>query len=164
MIGLDALNHLDQAGFVRALGAVFEDSPWVAERTYPARPFATLDALHAAMVHVVETAGREAQLALIRAHPDLATRVQLSAASTREQVGAGLDRLPPDEYARFLMLNARYRLRFGFPFVIAVRNRTPASILAAFERRLENTVDAEITTALREIAHIARFRLEDLGG
>src|SRR5712692_415875 len=135
---LQALNGMDAAGFVGTLGWVFEGSPWVAERAFTARPFASGEALHGAMVRAVEQASRDEQLALIRAHPDLAARVRLSASSTAEQAGAGLDRLSADEYARFQELNGRYRERFGFPFVIAVRHHTKSSILDAFERRLAN--------------------------
>ena len=111
-------------------------------------------------------ASREEQLALLRAHPDLATRAgrasALSAASRGEQAGAGLDRLSDHDYQRFEGLNARYRERFGFPFIIAVRRHDTASILAAFERRLHNPVDAEIESALAEVADITRFRLVTL--
>jgi 2-oxo-4-hydroxy-4-carboxy-5-ureidoimidazoline decarboxylase len=155
------LNNLDQAAFVDALGWVFEGSPWVAERAWPARPFASVAALHAAMVQAVEQASPAEQLALIRAHPDLGTRARLSDSSTAEQAGAGLDRLNPEEYARFHDLNNRYRERFGFPFIIAVRNHTKTSILAEFARRLEHSEPDERTTALGEIATIARFRLAE---
>src|SRR5262249_31051252 len=158
---LQAVNGMDAADFVETLGWVFEGSPWVAERVVVARPFASVEALHGAMVGAVERASRDEQLALIRAHPDLATRVRLSASSTAEQAGAGLDRLSGEEYARFQELNGRYRERFNFPFVIAVRHHTKSSILEAFERRLANPVDVEIATALREIAEIARFRLQE---
>jgi 2-oxo-4-hydroxy-4-carboxy-5-ureidoimidazoline decarboxylase len=155
------LNNLDQAAFVDALGWVFEGSPWVAERAWPARPFASVAALHAAMVQAVEQASPAEQLALIRAHPDLGTRARLSDSSTAEQAGAGLDRLNPEEYARFHDLNNRYRERFGFPFIIAVRNHTKTGILAEFARRLEHSEPDERTTALGEIATIARFRLAE---
>jgi OHCU decarboxylase len=161
---LAELNALDQAGFVAALGWVFEGSPWVAERAWAARPFASRDALHAALVAVVQAASPEEQLALIRAHPDLGTRLgraTLSAASVAEQAGAGLDRLSDAEFARFQELNARYRERFGFPFIIAVRHHTRASILAAFEARLQHDAATERATALAEIAEIARLRLAD---
>ncbi|HLI26325.1 MAG TPA: 2-oxo-4-hydroxy-4-carboxy-5-ureidoimidazoline decarboxylase [Chloroflexota bacterium] len=161
---LAELNALDQAGFVAALGWVFEGSPWVAERAWAARPFASRDALHAALVAVVQAARPEEQLALIRAHPDLGTRLgraTLSAASVAEQAGAGLDRLSDAEFARFQDLNARYRERFGFPFIIAVRHHTRASILAAFEARLQHDAATERATALAEIAEIARLRLAD---
>jgi OHCU decarboxylase len=162
---LAELNALDQAGFVAALGWVFEGSPWVAERAWAARPFASRDALHAALVAVVQAARPEEQLALIRAHPDLGTRLgraDLSAASAAEQAGAGLDRLSEAEFARFQDLNARYRERFGFPFIIAVRRHTRASILAAFETRLQHDAATERATALAEIAEIARLRLADV--
>jgi 2-oxo-4-hydroxy-4-carboxy-5-ureidoimidazoline decarboxylase len=158
---LRAVNRMDAADFVVTLGWVFEGSPWVAERVVAARPFASVEALHGAMVGAVEQASRDEQLALIRAHPDLAARVRLSASSTAEQAGAGLDRLSAEEYARFQELNGRYRERFGFPFVIAVRHHTKSSILDEFERRLANPVDVEIATALAEIAEIARFRLAE---
>jgi 2-oxo-4-hydroxy-4-carboxy-5-ureidoimidazoline decarboxylase len=155
------LNSLDRTAFVDALGWVFEGSPWVAERAWAARPFASVAALHAALVQAVERASPDEQLALIRVHPDLGTRARLSDSSTAEQAGAGLDRLNPDEYARFHDLNARYRERFGFPFIIAVRNHTKASILAEFARRLGHSATDERATALAEIATIARFRLAE---
>ena len=112
----------------------------------------------------VEAAPASDQLALIRAHPDLAGRAavagELSEASTAEQAGAGLDRLAPDEFARFTSLNRRYRERFGFPFVIAVAGLSKHGILAAFEARLDNDADAERREALRQIARIARLRLD----
>jgi OHCU decarboxylase len=102
----------------------------------------------------------------LRAHPDLAIRAAraeaLSAASRLEQSGVGLDRLTDEEYARFDRLNARYREKFGFPFIIAVRRHDKAAILAAFERRVRNTVDAEMETALAEVSDITRLRLETL--
>lgn len=146
--------------FVATLGWVFEGSPWVAEQAAGQRPFASLDALHRAMVEAVRTADRDAQLALIQAHPDLASRVRLSHASQAEQTGAGLDNLPVELFARFQELNRRYRARFGFPFIIAVRGRTPESILEEFSRRLELPREEEMQTALEQIAQIARFRLE----
>jgi 2-oxo-4-hydroxy-4-carboxy-5-ureidoimidazoline decarboxylase len=152
---------MDAAAFVEALGWVFEGSPWVAERAWATRPFASVAALHAALVQAVERASPEEQLALIRAHPDLATRARLSDSSTAEQAGAGLDRLTPEEFARFHDLNARYRERFDFPFVVAVRNHTKTSILAEFARRLDQAAADERATALGEIAAIARFRLAE---
>lgn len=165
---LQTLNSCDRDAFVEALGSVFEHSPWVGARAFRRRPFDDLEALHAAMVAEVAKAEEEAQLELIRAHPDLAGRAavagELTDASTREQAGAGLDRLTPEAYARFHRLNDAYRRRFGFPFVLAVRGHTADTILASFEERLENDPEAEKQRALREIAAIARFRLEDRFG
>lgn len=163
---LPQINRMNHHDFRRALGDVFERSPWIAERAWTARPFVSREALHEAMVGAMRDASREEQLALLRAHPDLAIRAAradaLSAASRVEQSGAGLDRLTDEEYARFHRLNARYREKFGFPFIIAVRNHDKTSILAAFERRLRNTADAEIEAALAEVSDITRLRLGTL--
>ena len=151
--------------FTAAYGGIFESSPWVAEEAYADGPFEGVDDLHAAMVGVVERAGAERQVALIRAHPDLAGRAaiagELTDDSTREQAAAGLDRLTPAQFARFQELNGAYRERFGFPFVICAREHDAASILDAFDERLGHDRDAEVSTALREIAKIARLRLEE---
>jgi 2-oxo-4-hydroxy-4-carboxy-5-ureidoimidazoline decarboxylase len=145
---------------------VFEHSAWIAERAWRLRPFASVDVLHGAMTRVVREASREERLALLRAHPDLAGRAaragDLSAASRDEQASAGLDRLTEAEYERFGRLNAAYRDKFGFPFVIAVRTHDKAAILAAFERRLEHTLDQELEAALVQVATITRLRLDAL--
>ncbi len=111
----------DRDGFVRAYGHLFEHSPWVVERAWQQRPFADEAALHAALMRVVDKASEAEQLALIRAHPELGTGVALTADSEAEQTGAGLKRLSPEEFARFTALNAAYREKFGFPFIICVR-------------------------------------------
>lgn len=165
---LDHLNALDAAGFVTALGGIFEHSPWIAADAANHRPFADLDALHTAMVAAVDAAGREAQLALIRAHPELAGKEAaagtLTADSRGEQRGAGLDQCSPEELARLRTLNAAYRARHGFPFVIAVKGLTRRQILDAIATRLDNPTEAEFTTCLAQIARIARFRLDALLG
>ncbi len=167
LLTLAALNRADQARFVDLLGGVFEHSPWVAEGAGAARPFASVEGLYRAMVGVVEEAG-EKQLELIRAHPDLAGKAAraggLTAASSREQAGAGLDRLSEDEYRRFHALNDAYKEKFGFPFILAVKGHTKESILASFESRLPHSAEEERRTALAEVYKIARFRLEALLG
>lgn len=161
--GLDDLSRAERAGFVEALGGIFEHSPWVAERAWEARPFASASELHRAMRDVVRRASREERLALLRAHPDLAGKAAragaMTAFSTEEQGSAGLNRLTDEEYARFDRLNRAYHEKFGFPFIVCVRNHTKASILEAFERRLGNSTDAEIEAALGEVSEITRCRL-----
>ncbi len=159
---IDDLNSLDQEHFVAVLGWVFEDSPWVAERAFDARPFAGLDALHAAMMEQVERATFAEALALLKAHPDLGTRARLSAASSEEQTGAGLDSLTPAEFERLNRLNAAYRNRFGFPFLLAVKGSTKHDILEALQARMEASPEDEYREALRQVYRIARFRLEEL--
>lgn len=165
-IALDDLNTCSEAEFVDALGAIFEHSPWVAEAVSGERPFASIEALHAAMVAAIDRAGREPQLALIKAHPDLAGKAalagELTAESTSEQKGAGLDRLSSDEFTRFHALNDAYKARFDFPFILAVRGHDKQSILASFEARLNHAPEEEMTEALAQIARIGAFRLNDL--
>jgi 2-oxo-4-hydroxy-4-carboxy-5-ureidoimidazoline decarboxylase len=162
-ITLAALNALDADGFTQVLGGIFEHSPWIPRAAHADRPFASLAALHAAMLAVVERASADRQLALLRAHPELARRTPLTAASAAEQGSKGLDRLDADEAAVFDALNATYRSRFGFPFIIAVRGqRDRGAILVALSARVRNGEAEERATALAEVAKIARFRLEDL--
>jgi 2-oxo-4-hydroxy-4-carboxy-5-ureidoimidazoline decarboxylase len=165
MTSLAALNAADRATFVAAIGFAFEDSPWIAATAWERRPFTGVDALHAALVGVVREAPVERQVALIVAHPDLAGRLartgRLTSSSRDEQASAGLDRLAPEEIARFDEANAVYRARFGFPFVIAVRGLDTRAILAQLEVRTKNGRDSEITRALEEIATIAQLRLQD---
>jgi OHCU decarboxylase len=159
---LEMLNALDRNAFVHALGWVFDGSPWIAERTWPRKPFSTVEALHAAMIGQINGARRDEQLALLRAHPDLGARVSMSAASAREQSGAGLQQLSGADLARLQALNLAYREKFGFPFLFAVKGATAAEILAALERRLGSTVQAELAESLRQVHRIARFRLDEM--
>ena len=159
VVTLEALNRASRDELEHALGGVFEHSPWIAARALEARPFASVEALHAAMVAVVRRASRDEQLALLGAHPDLAGRAAragaLTNASAAEQSSAGLDRLDDQEYERFGRLNAAYREKFGFPFIIAVRRHDKKQILAAFETRLGNTASQELETALSQVFLIA---------
>jgi len=162
---IDQVNALDRDAFVARLGFLFEGSPWIAETTWESRPFASRDELHRALCATMDSAPAERKVALIRAHPDLAGKAalagELTPESTREQSSAGLDRLTPEEYARFSRLNASYRDTFGFPFVICAREHTKESILASFEARLRNDRQREIAAALAEVGKIARLRLLD---
>jgi len=153
---------VERQRFVKSLGWVFEHSPWVAERAWRAEPFESVDALHAAMTGQVERAAPEEQLTLLRAHPDLGARAKMSEASSGEQDGAGLDCLTPAEFARLQQLNAEYRERFGFPFLLAVKGSTKHDILRSLEQRVGLTRDEEFRAALDQVYRIARFRLETI--
>lgn len=161
-LALSQINGMTPAEFVAVVGPVFEHSPWIAERASSERPFASLEAMHAAMVGVVQRASADEQLALIRAHPDLVGRAALTAESRGEQAAAGLTDLSADERNAFDRYNREYQARFGFPFVICARLNKKEAILAAFPRRLQNSPEQERATALEEIAKIARLRLENL--
>ena len=164
-VSLAAVNAMGQVDFTAALGFVFELSPWVVERAHGAGPFADRQALHDAMMAVLEAAPEAEKLALIRAHPELAGKAAiakaLTAESLSEQAHAGLDRLTPDEYARFHDLNAAYAARFAFPFIICARLNDKTSILAAMQRRLANDPTTEIAEAIAQIGLISRLRLFD---
>lgn len=165
-VSLDTLNASDRANFVAVLGGIFEHSPWVAERAHERAPFDNVTDLFAAMHAAVDRATKDEQLALVRAHPDLAGRAAragtLTAASTAEQGALGLDRLADAEFAHFEKLNKAYKDKFGFPFVICVRRQTREAILDSFERRLGNDKDTELAAALAEISLIARLRLAEM--
>jgi 2-oxo-4-hydroxy-4-carboxy-5-ureidoimidazoline decarboxylase len=166
MTALADVNGLDRAAFVAAFGSVFEHSPWVAEDAAARRPFAGLDDLHGAFAAALRAAPRARQLALIRAHPELAGREaqagELTRESAREQSSAGLDRLSGEQVRALRALNAAYRERFGFPLVICVREHSFASLMAFGAARLGHDAEAEVDVALGEIAKIARLRLEDV--
>jgi 2-oxo-4-hydroxy-4-carboxy-5-ureidoimidazoline decarboxylase len=166
MTSVAQLNECDRMAFVAALGHLFEHSPWVAERTWSQRPFRDPSQLHAALCATMRAASRDEQLALIRAHPDLAGRLaqqkQLTAESTREQASAGLNQLSDAELAQFQKNNATYLARFGFPFIICARLTNKSAILDAMQSRIGNSPEQEFLTALSEIEKIAQLRLNDL--
>jgi OHCU decarboxylase len=164
-VTLAELNGADQEWFAAAVGFVLEGSPHFAARAWLLRPFVSVEHLFAALQAVVKRASPAEQLALIRAHPDLAGKAaiagDLTDDSRREQSSAGLDRLTPEQFATFTRLNTAYRARFDFPFIICAREHTRESILTSFETRLGNDADQERAIALAEIGKIAHLRLFD---
>jgi N-carbamoyl-L-amino-acid hydrolase len=170
---LAALNASTQAEFVKALDGVYEHSPWIAEKAWAKRPFASLAQLKHALVTVLREAGKDAQVALIRAHPELAGKAMvaktLTAESTHEQGRAGLTECTPAEFAHIQGMNAAYNQKFGFPFTVAVRGPrgtglTRQQIISTFERRLANHPDFELAECIRNIHRIAEIRLNDKFG
>ena len=163
---ISEINSLSCDVFVRIVGPVFEHSPWIAEQTWSKKPFTGLEHLHRELCETVKASGREKQLSLIRAHPDLVGRMALSGQLTKESAGeqasAGLDQLAPDEVSLFARNNAAYKEKFGFPFIICARLNKKEAILTGFEQRLKNSREQEIKTALEEIFKIADLRLRDL--
>ena len=166
MLTIQEINNFGREEFVSKFGSLYERSPWVAERAWNARPFASLDDLCGAMVEAVRAAPEERKMALIRAHPDLAGKAAVAGELTREsegeQASAGLDRLSAEKYRAFASMNRDYREKFGFPMIVAVkRHGSKESILRNARERLGNSRETEIETALGEIHEIARLRLED---
>jgi OHCU decarboxylase len=157
--------EISKEAFVERFGSVYEHSPWVAEAVWPDYKAGRLDkpgSLSEAMRNVVEAATYDMKLALIKAHPELASRTKMADASVSEQSKAGLDQCTPQEFDAFQTLNAVYKMRFGFPFIVAVKNMARQDILAIFERRLNNDPELEFDTAIAQIHRIASFRLSDL--
>ena len=161
MTTLADLNAMNPAEFLEHFGDVAEHSPWVAREASAFRPFASRDAMIAAFETAVRAANREAQLALICAHPDLATRARLTDDSAREQQGAGLDCLSEEEFDRFTSYNETYKRRCGFPFIFAIKGATKHMILESFAERVERPAGDEFLTAVAQLCRIFRFRIED---
>jgi 2-oxo-4-hydroxy-4-carboxy-5-ureidoimidazoline decarboxylase len=159
---LDQLNKCNLNEWQEALGWVFEHSPWVAEKAWLFRPFSSTEQLHQVMIQNVLEASHDAVLSLIRAHPNLATKLQMSDISHKEQQGVGLDRLSPEEFAELTESNNLYMEHFEFPFILAVRGQTKESILASMQERIHHTPEEELEKALTEINKITFFRLKDL--
>jgi 2-oxo-4-hydroxy-4-carboxy-5-ureidoimidazoline decarboxylase len=165
-VDMASINAMDRAAFVQKFGGIFENSPWVAEQAWEKRPFASLDELHAAMVAVARNAPAPMQLVLLQSHPDLAGKEAqagtMTASSVAEQASAGLNALSHDEMVQISDLNAAYRKKFGFPFIIAVRMHTKEGILFEFRRRLQNDTQTEFANDLQNVYVITRLRLNKL--
>ena len=161
---LEEINAMDRDMFIAAFGAVFEASPWAAEAAWQSHPFRSATHVVEALSNAVRNAGRERQLALLRAHPELGARKPLAAFSAREQAGAGLQREQGEHVALLADLNPRYREKFGFPFILAVRGLNPDKIITRFRERLENDPEDEFKECLEQVFRIAAYRLEDILG
>lgn len=163
---LNQINRLDAAGFVETLGAIYEHSPWVAERVYSQRAFASIGALADSMAAAVKNSTHQQRLTLIRNHPQLAGKEAaegtLTDDSTREQKGAGLDQCSAEELATLQNLNRQYLEKFEFPFVIAVKGLDRYQIIAAMQARLNNDIGTEFDTSINEICKIGGIRLRAL--
>lgn len=159
---ISEINQMSQRAFVEVLGGVFEHTPEIALKAWTKRPFVDVEELHQQMIAVVNEMSSEEQLRLIRAHPDLGSKVKMAEASVQEQASVGLEQVSYEEYERFKFLNQSYKNKFGFPFIVAVKKHTKTSILEVFEHRLQNSIDVEKQQALVEIAEITKFRLMNL--
>jgi 2-oxo-4-hydroxy-4-carboxy-5-ureidoimidazoline decarboxylase len=163
---MDAINTMDRTAFVQKFGGIFEHSPWVAEKAWDKKPFATIGELHAAMVSVARFAPAPLQLELLKAHPDLAGKEAqagaMTSSSVSEQASAGLNALSKAEVAQISQFNAAYKEKFGFPFIIAVRMHTKEGIFFEFARRLQNDTQTEFANDLQNVYSITRLRLEKM--
>ncbi|RJE86858.1 2-oxo-4-hydroxy-4-carboxy-5-ureidoimidazoline decarboxylase [Paenibacillus sp. 1011MAR3C5] len=158
---VDWNNDGDHAAFVERYGHLFESSPWVAEKAWHNRPFRSRQELLSSMSEIVMGADSRLQLELLRAHPELGAKLRMTAASTEEQrrTGVAADRLERDEAYIFQRMNAAYREKFGFPFIMAVKGLTADMTADSMQRRMMNTAEQERRHALMEVCKIAEFRL-----
>jgi 2-oxo-4-hydroxy-4-carboxy-5-ureidoimidazoline decarboxylase len=167
--GLEQVNSVDRSEFIELLGSVFENSPWIAEYVFACRPFRSIEELHGAMMSCVRDAPHSRQLALIRAHPALAGREAakgvLTSDSTSEQDRLGFLALSRSELEKISVLNRRYRDKFGFPCIVALRQHTTReSVMAEMARRIGNDAGTEFANALQQIGYITRGRLTKIMG
>jgi 2-oxo-4-hydroxy-4-carboxy-5-ureidoimidazoline decarboxylase len=158
---IQQVNDLSSTEFEKAFGDVAEHSPWVARNAAGDRPFVSRESMIRAFHEAVHSASETAQLALIRAHPDLASKAKLTHDSSREQAQAGLDTLSAEEFARLTHLNELYKSKFDFPFIFAVKGATKQQILASFAERVNHSKVDEFAMALDQVCRIFRFRIED---
>jgi 2-oxo-4-hydroxy-4-carboxy-5-ureidoimidazoline decarboxylase len=165
-VDMATINAMDLTAFVLKFGGIFEKTPWIAEKAWERRPFASVDEMHAAMVAVARNAPATVQLALLQSHPDLAGKEAqagtMTASSVAEQASAGLNALSPSEMTELSSLNAAYKAKFGFPFIIAVRMHTKEGIFLEFRRRLQNDTQTEFANDLQNVYIITRLRLNKL--
>ncbi|KHF41385.1 hypothetical protein LQ50_03900 [Halalkalibacter okhensis] len=159
---MDHVNKMDQSEFVEVVGAVFEHSPWVAERSWKNHPFDHLEQMYNVMIKEMHAAPSSLKRSLLRAHPDLGTRLEVSESSRDEQKNAGLSQLTEEEFEEFSMMNKEYTNKFGFPFIMAVKGQDKLTIKNNMKERIHNSYEEEFETALIQVSKIAKFRLDDL--
>ena len=159
---IDEVNQMGREEFVEVFGSVFEHSPWAAEQAFEQRPFAACNELEDSLVEAVKNSGREAQLKLLCAHPELGSREKMAKASVREQSAAGITKTDEERRAKMQALNESYRDKFDFPFIVAVKGLTPDDILANMEDRVSNSLEEEFRECLDQVIRIASIRLEAL--
>jgi len=159
---IEELNESEKDEFITLLRGVYEESAWVAKQVHSKRPFSSIQALHDAMRETVNNASRDMQLKLLRAHPDLGEQTEMTDASKSEQASAGLNDLSPSQYDTFQRLNSQYREKFGFPFIMAVKNESPDAIQTTMEDRVKHAADQEFETALNQVHEIAKLRLQEI--
>ena len=165
MSTIDKINKLSRSEFVKVFANIFEKTKWIAEKLYNQKPFDSFEDLCSKMLEIFETASKETQLNVLKAHPDLANKVtvnSLTKNSLAEQSNAGLDQCSEEEFNEFKDLNKKYKQKFGFPLIIAVKGKNKIEILSEFKKRILNSVDDEFKEAIIQIGKIANLRLNEI--
>ncbi len=162
---IDKINKLSQSEFVEIFANIFEKTKWIAEKLYNQKPFNNFEDLCSKMLGIFKTASKETQLKILREHPDLANKVTvnlLTINSRTEQNNAGLDQCSEEEFNEFKDLNKKYKQKFGFPLIIAVKGKNKIEILSEFKKRILNSVDDEFNEAIIQVGRIANLRLNEI--
>ena len=162
MNSINKVNNLNKSDFISIFGNVFEKTEWIAEKTYALKPFNNFEELFSRMMEIFESSKKENHLEILNAHPDLAIEKKLTDDSKKEQNSANLNQCSEEEFKEFKELNKRYKKKFGFPFIIAVKGKNRQEILVNFRKRIINTIDLELEEAKQQVKKIATFRLREI--
>ena len=162
MNSLDKVNNLSKSDFISVFGNVFEKTKWIAERAYDSKPYNNFEELFAKMIEIFENSNNKNHLKILRAHPDLTVKEKLTKDSQNEQANASLNECSDKEFKEFKKLNKKYKKKFGFPFIIAVKGKNKNEILNKFKKRVLNNIDIEFKEAKKQVKKIATFRLSEI--
>jgi 2-oxo-4-hydroxy-4-carboxy-5-ureidoimidazoline decarboxylase len=162
MNSVDKVNKLSKSDFISIFGNVFEKTEWIAVQAYALKPFNNFEELFSKMMEIFENSEKENHLEILNAHPDLAVEKKLTDDSKKEQNSASLNQCSEEEFKELKELNERYKKKFGFPFIIAVKGKNRQEILVNFRKRIINTIDLELEEAKQQVKKIATFRLREI--
>ena len=162
MNSLDKVNNLSKSDFISVFGNVFEKTKWISERAYDSKPYNNFEELFAKMIEIFENSNNKNHLKILRAHPDLTVKEKLTKDSQNEQANASLNECSDKEFKEFKKLNKKYKKKFGFPFIIAVKGKNKNEILNKFKKRVLNNIDIEFKEAKKQVKKIATFRLNEI--
>ena len=159
---IDKFNKLNKSDFLSIFGNVFEKTEWIAEKCYDLKPYNSIDELFLKMMEIFENAKKESHLEILNAHPDLAVEKKLTKDSKNEQKNASLNQCTDQEFIEFNNLNKKYKKKFSFPFIIAVKGKNKEEILNIFRQRIANNINLEFEEAKKQVKKIASFRLNEI--
>ena len=162
MNSLDKVNNLSKSDFISVFGNVFEKTKWIAKCAYDSKPYNNFEELFAKMIEIFENSNNKNHLKILRAHPDLTVKEKLTKDSQNEQANASLNECSDKEFKEFKKLNKKYKKKFGFPFIIAVKGKNKNEILNKFKKRILNNIDSEFKEAKKQVKKIATFRLNEI--
>jgi len=162
---INKINKLPKSEFIKVFGNIFESSSWISEELYKLKPFDGFEELSTKILDIFENATKESQIKILRAHPDLANKTKIGSLTTdskNEQNSAGLDKCTPEEFDEFKNLNFKYKKKFGFPFIFAVKDKSKLEILTSFRKRISCDINVEFEEAKKQVKKIANLRLNEI--